>query len=178
MLLIVFMVAGVMAGRLLAQSPEMDHKEKMQVFADWVGDWKGEGSMQMGPGEPAKSTVDEHVEWKLDGTVLMVEGVGKRMDPSTNKEIVVHHALGIISFDQQSGEYKFKSYLSDGRSTDAWLKTVEENKFQWGFDSPRGKIRYNITVDPGKKTWQETGEYSQDGNSWMKFFEMNLTKAD
>lgn len=176
--LIVFMAAGIITGRLLAQGHEMGSKEKMKVFADWVGHWKGEGSMQMGPGEPKKSSVDEAIESKLDGTILMVEGVGKSKDASTQKEIVVHHAFAVLSFDQQSGDYKFRTYLSDGRSTDAWLKVLEKNKYQWGFDTPRGKVRYNILVDPVKKTWNETGEHSPDGNNWMKFFEMNLAKVD
>ena len=177
LLLIFFMVAGVLTGRLLAQGHEMGNKEKMKVFAHWVGHWKGEGTMQMGPGDPKKSTVDERIESKLDGTILVVEGVGKSTDPATQKELVVHHAFAVLSYDQQSGNYKFRTYLNDGRSTDAWLKIVDQNKYQWGFDSPRGKVRYNISIDPVKNTWNEMGEYSQDGNNWMKFFEMNLARV-
>jgi hypothetical protein len=45
------------------------------------------GSMQMGPGEPKKSSVDEKIEFKLNGTVLLVEGVGKAIPtlPPTRK---------------------------------------------------------------------------------------------
>jgi hypothetical protein len=176
--LIGVMAAGIVTGRLLAQAPHTASREKMEVFAGWVGHWQGEGSMQTGPGEPRKSKVDERIESKLDGTVLIVEGVGKSTDPATQKEIVVHHAFAVLSFDQQSGNYNFKTYLKDGRSADAWLQVVDENRYQWGFDSPRGKTRYNISIDPGKKTWAETGEFSSDGNSWIKFFEMNLTKVE
>lgn len=178
LLLIVFTAAGVLTGRLLAQPQESPGKENMKVFADWVGHWKGDGWIQMGPGEPKTSSVDEHIESKLDGMVLMVEGVGKRKDPSTQQDVVVHHAFAVLSFDQPSGHYKFRTYLVDGRSADAWLKVLEQNKYQWGFETPRGKTRYNITLDPGKKTWNEVGEYSQDGTKWMKFFEMNLAKVD
>ena len=177
-LVIIFMAAGVLTGRLLAQGHEIVNKEKMKVFADWAGHWKGEGSLQSGPGEVKKSTVDERIEWKLDGMILMVEGVGKTFDEATRKETVVHHAFAVLSFDQNSGDYKFRTYLKDGRSTDAWLKIVGQNKYQWGFETPGGKVRYNILMDPAKKTWNETGEFSQDGNSWRGFFEMNLTKVD
>jgi hypothetical protein len=175
--IVVLVMTGVLTGRLQAQSPGTANKEKMKIFSEWVGHWKGEGSMQMGPGEPKKSTVDERIESKLDDTVLLIEGIGKATDPSTKKEIVAHHALAILSFDEKSGEYKFRSHLKDGRSTDAWLRVVEANQYQWGFDTPRGKTRYNITIDPDKKTWKETGEYSADGTTWMKFFEMTLTKV-
>jgi len=177
-LLIVFVVAGVITGKLVAQTHEMGSKEKMNVFSGWAGHWQGEGSMQMGPGEPKKSRVDERIEYKLEGMVLMVEGIGTDIDPATKKERVVHHALAILSYDHQSSKYKFKSYLKDGRSTDAWLNVLAENKFQWGFETPQGKIRYNISVDPVKETWNEIGEYSKDANNWMKFFEMNLKKVD
>jgi len=173
-----FMVAGILTGKLLAQSPSSGNKEKMEVFKGWVGQWKGEGSMQMGPGEPRKSSVEERIESKLGGSIMVVEGIGKRIDPSTQKEVVVHHAFAVLSFDEQSGSYKFKTYLQDGKSADAWLTTVSENKFQWGFDTPHGKIRYNINLDPAKKTWNEIGERSTDGTNWMKFFEMNLTRVD
>ncbi len=177
-LLIAFMFAGVATGKLLAQGQQALNKEKMKVFDGWVGHWQGNGSMQMGPGEAKKSSVDEHIESRLDGMIIVVEGVGTEKDASTNKETTVNHAFAVLSYDQQSGDYKFRSYLSDGRSTDAWLKVLAENKFQWGFDSPRGKIRYNITIDPVKKTWNETGEFSQEGTNWNKFFEMNLAKVE
>lgn len=159
--------------------PQSGNKEKMKVFAAWEGQWKGDGWMQMGPGEPKKSTVEEKIESKLDGTVYLVEGVGKAMNPETKQEMVVHHALALLSYDQGSGQYKFRTHLKDGRSSDAWFTVTGENTYQWGFDIPnRGKTRYSIKIDPKAKTWNEVGEFSADGNSWNKFFEMNLTKAE
>lgn len=175
-LFICFLVSMALAGELQAQDQQAAIVEKMKVFANWVGHWKGEGAMQVGPGEPKTSVVDEHIQFKLDGTIVLVEGIGKATDDS-GKEQVVHHALAVLSFDQQSGEYKFRSYLQDGRSTDAWLKVVGKDQYQWGFDTPRGKIRYSIAIDPAENTWHETGEFSSEGATWRKFFEMNLTKA-
>jgi hypothetical protein len=110
---------------------------------------------------------------------MLVEGVGKTIDPATKEEMIVHHALGVLSYDQMSNQYKFRTYLKDGRNTDAWFTPTGENKFQWGFDIPSaGKTRYTITLDPKAKTWNETGEFSRDGNTWSKFFEMNLKKTE
>ncbi|HYG18367.1 MAG TPA: hypothetical protein VD816_05530 [Ohtaekwangia sp.] len=173
LLLVIALIAGTSVGRLMAQ--EVANKEKMKVFAGWIGRWQGEGSMQRGPGEPKKSTVDERIESKLDGTVMVVEGVGKALPGGE----VVHHALGILSYDQKSDQYKFRTYLNDGRNTDAWFNVVGENNFQWGFDIPNGgKTRYSITLDPAQKSWVEIGEYTADGNNWLKFFEMRLTKKE
>jgi hypothetical protein len=171
--------AGLLCSKSIAQPSETVGKEKMQVLSAWVGRWQGEGSMQMGPGEPKKSNVDEKIELKLNGTVMLVEGVGKTIDPATKEETIVHHALGILSYDQMGNQYKFRTYLKDGRSTDAWFTPTGENKFQWGFDIPNGgKTRYTITLDPKAKTWNEIGEFSRDGNTWSKFFEMNLKKTE
>ena len=172
------MLMASMMTAVFAQ-PELGNKEKMKVFAAWAGHWKGEGWVQMGPGEPRKSSVDESIEAKLDGTVYLIEGIGKAINSQNNEETVVHHALALLSWDNNTDEYKFRSHLKDGRSTDAWMKPTGENKFQWGFDIPsRGKTRYSITIDPAKKTWNEIGEFSTDGSTWSKFFEMNLTKVD
>ncbi len=158
---------------------ELGDKEKMKAFSNWIGRWQGEGSMQMGPGEPRKSIVEETIEAKLDGMVLLIEGIGKAENPSTHEVTVVHHALAVLSYDKVTNQYNFRSYLKDGRSTDAWIKPIHENQFQWGFDIPgRGKMRYSITLDPAKKTWHETGEFSSDENTWSKFFEMNLKKVE
>jgi hypothetical protein len=173
------LIAAVSCANLLAQAPgEPVNKEKMKVVAGWIGRWQGEGWMQMGPGEPKKSSVDEKIESKLDGTVMLVEGIGKAPNAS-GQETVVHHALAVLSYDQQSGQYKFKSYLKDGRSTEAWFNVTGENKFQWGFDIPnRGNSRYTIGIDTAKKTWSEIGEFSPDGTTWSKFLEMNLKKTE
>ena len=177
-LIVVTAFAGLWCSKLIAQPNETIGKEKLQPFAAWVGRWQGEGSMQMGPGEPKKSMVDETVESKLGGTLLLVEGIGKSINPATKEETIAHHALGVLSYDHTTSQYKFRSYLKDGRSTDAWLKPVGENKFQWGFDIPSGgKTRYTILLDPKAGTWNEIGEYSKDGNTWSKFFEMNLKKV-
>ena len=173
---IAIMLMGLISGKLIAQ--EMGDKEKMKAFAGWAGRWQGEGFIQLGPGEPEKSTVDERIEYKLDGMVILIEGIGMAPDEATKKETIVHHALGVISYNQASSQYKLRSYLKDGRSTDAWLIVTAKNNYQWGFDTPQGKIRYTITIDPIKKTWNEIGEFSNDGTTWRKFFEMNLKKVE
>jgi hypothetical protein len=178
-LLICSMLAGLGAANVMAQqASEVIAKEKMKPFTFWAGHWQGQGFTQMGPGPSKQSTVDEHLEFKLDGTVMLVEGIGRSVDAQTKESKVIHHALAILSFDQNTNKYKFNSFLKDGRSTQAWLNIVEENKYEWGFDVPNGKIKYTIIIDATNKTWNEVGEFSNDnGSTWMKFFEMNLKKV-
>jgi hypothetical protein len=177
-MLILFFFGGLYTGRCVAQSTAFGDKEKMNVVSNWVGHWQGEGSIQMGPGEPRKSIVDENIQSKLDGIILLIEGIGKSFDATKKNETVVHNALAILSYDKPTEQYKFKTYLKDGRSADAWFQVTGENKYLWGFETAQGKTRYAITIDTLKKTWNEVGEYSRDGSTWMKFFEMNLKKVD
>ena len=169
-------IGAFSVGRLAAQS-EAIASEKMKVFTNWVGDWQGEGAMQMGPGDPKRTTVHEQIKFGLGESILVIEGIGRSTDPATGKEIITHHAFGILSWDQVSQEYKFRSYLKDGRMTDAWVNFTDENHFGWGFDTPHGKIKYTVVLDPLKKTWNEVGEFSSDGKTWNPFFEMNLVKT-
>lgn len=177
-LLSCLMLIGVITIKVLAQPSENVAKEKMKLFEHWSGHWVGEGSIQMGPGEPKKSVVDEHLEFKLDGAVMLIEGIGKSKDQQTVDGKVIHHAMAILYYDQASKQYKLNSFLKDGRNAQAWFNILEENKYQWGFDIPTGKVRYSITIDRNANKWNEIGEFSNDnGSTWMKFFEMNLKKV-
>jgi hypothetical protein len=173
--LVVLLTTTIVTAQNAPTTVPVASKTKMEIFKSWAGVWKGEGSMQMGPGVQKKSSVEERIELKLDGAIVVVEGIGKT-DAGTPEEKVVHHAFAVLSYDQVSQTYKFKSYLKDGKSADAWFEPLGENKYQWGFDAPSGKIRYTITLDPVAKTWNEIGEFSQDGTTWRPFFEMKLTK--
>lgn len=164
----------MMLGMSIAYSQTLT--EKMKPFATWIGEWRGEGSMRTGPGPAQKSSVHETIQAKLEGSVLLIEGIGKVVDETSKQENVVHHALAVLSFDQVTQQYKIQSYLKDGRSTLGWFTITGNNTFQWGFEGSWGKMRYTITLDDTKKTWSEFGEYSRDGETWMRNFEMLLTK--
>lgn len=157
---------------LLAQRPDFSAqcKKEMQKLAYLVGDWKGQAVTRTQAGE-LKLEQTEHIEWKMDGVLLSIEGIGK------DQGKIAFHAMAMVNYDVAQQQFKFKSYVKEGYTTDAYFKIIEENKFEWGFDIPAGgKSRYFITLDPAKKTWTEIGEYSRDGSQWMKFIELNLNK--
>ncbi len=166
-------LAGLSIGKSMAQPASKIAQEQLKKLAYWQGDWKGEATIRRGPGEPIKVNQEEHIEFRLENTILLVEGIGKSpADGSTT-----FNAMAIISFDETTNQFKMKSYLREGRSTDAWFKILEDHQFEWGFDVPSGKIKYTITMDSSKGTWNEKGFFSQDGTNWMNFMEMNLTKV-
>jgi hypothetical protein len=166
-------LATIISGCVMAQPRDFstECKAEMKKLDYLVGDWKGTAVVQTRNG-PQTVNQTEHIEWKLDGVLLAIEGTGRE----NNK--VTFNAMAFVNFDPASQAFMFRSYLKEGTSTDAYFKVLEENKFEWGFDIPSGgKVRYGITLDPKNKTWYELGEYSPDGTKWMKSIEMNLTKT-
>ncbi len=146
--------------------------EAMAELAPMVGEWKGSGWMRRGPGEPQHTVSLETVEPRLGGRILVVEGLHHAEDDPSR---VVHHAFGVISYDPESGGYRFQAHLASGRSGDYEMR-LEGKDVLWFMDTPRGKTRYTIHLQDGE--WRETGEFSADGESWQPFFGMDLRRAD
>ena len=138
-----------------------------------IGEWEGEGWVMMPQGNRETSIVTESIHYDLDNTIITLKGLG--MSERDGEKIKVHDALGVMYYDPFAKEYKMKSWLSRGMSTDANVKVEDEGNIVWWFKAgPVGTIRYTIKIRDGK--WNEIGEMSQDGENWTKFFEMNLVK--
>lgn len=151
-------------------------KQEMKKLAYFAGKWKGEAIAKQRNGPDTKIIQEEEIQFKLDNTVLVIEGTGR--NPGNLNEIVFN-ALAVVSYDETTQAYQLRSHLMDGKKTDAYFKVLAENQFEWGFDIPNNaKIRYHIKLNPQNKTWHETGEYSPDGTAWYSFIELKLTKLD
>jgi hypothetical protein len=162
------------AAPLRAQAPPMPDLDRQRAevakLAWMIGEWSGEGWMQRGP-ERHEFTQTESIRAALDGLALIVKGEGRsKSDP----ERVIHRALGVLAFDEAAGGLRFSTWTGEGRSTVAEVEPTAAG-FVWGFSTPSGRIRYTVVHDEG--TWTEIGEFSRDGESWMKFFEMTLRRA-
>lgn len=144
--------------------------QAMSKLASMIGEWKGSGWMRRGPGEPSHTLSLETVESKLGGRLLVVEGLHHSKDDPTQ---VVHHAFGVISYNSESGHYRFHTHLASGQSGDYEMR-LEGEDILWFLDTPRGKIRYTIQIKDGE--WQEIGEFSADGEKWQQFFGMDLQR--
>jgi len=170
-------VSAVAAG-LFAQPgpvPGMEVKRKaMEQVAFLAGEWSGSGWMQIGPQRQSFQS-SEVVVPKLDGLVLVIEGMHTaEMEPGQPPR-VVHETLAFLSYDPNKNQYAMQTHLVDGRSGD-YAGRVEDGAFIWEIVSPTGKMRYTIKLNE-KGEWHEIGEMTRDeGKTWMQFFEMTLTK--
>lgn len=161
----------------IAQMPDFKRDEQlaeMKKLAWMVGEWRGTGSMQMGPGPAMTSQVHERIESKLDGLAIHVEGIGMAKD-AAGKETKVHHALATISWSPECKCYRFPAHTMHGSFVNAEMRIVD-NTVVWGFKTGPMEIRYTIRqTDKGQ--WNEVGDRSMDGKTWQRFFEMNLDRV-
>jgi hypothetical protein len=152
------------------QHLETPSASQMEKLSNLIGHWEDEGWMQQGNNRH-NFRQTEDVQAKLNCTTLLIEGNGYAGDS------LIFQAMAVASYDQQAGQFRFNSFLADGKYTEASGKFNEDGSFTWQFDVPNGgTIKYNILFT--STNWQEKGYYSPDGGSqWYPFLEMNLTKT-
>ena len=145
-----------------AKKTEMKKLEKM------AGQWRGSGWIQQGP-QRETFTGTETVQMKLDGLALLVEG-----NFSSPEGKVIHQTLAVLSSNDKMTGYNFATYLANGIAGIQDFQVFSDH-FEWGFPIPNvGQVRYTIKVDD--LTWSEIGEFSRDGKTWSKNFEMKLDR--
>jgi hypothetical protein len=152
----------------------IEHAKTKMSSLEWLeGKWSGNAWAQLGPDVRETAKVHETAEFRLDRTLLILEGLGKNEDGS-----VVHAAIGVISFDPSKDEYVMRAYRPGGIHVDADIE-ITESGLVWGFEHPQaGRMRYTVThTEAGE--WKEAGEMSRDaGETWFPFFGMTLTREN
>ena len=159
-------------GAVAAQAPDSAAAQAALARLEFmVGRWQGE-AWQLRGSERVRTQMVETVERKLGGAVLLVEGRGTVPVPGGEAR-VVHHALGVISFDATTGKYRLRSYLSTGQSGDFDL-TLIDGGVSWTREVPGGRIRNTARFTANE--WHETGEFSTDGTTWRQVMEFRLQR--
>lgn len=101
----------------------------MQKLGFLVGKWAGEARLFPAQGEATVVAQTEHAEYKLDGLILTIEGVGRtKTDGKPSLQ-----AFGIISYDDENGTYHTRAF-NDGRFLETDVKLAEDGRgLTWGF---------------------------------------------
>ena len=161
------------AAPMMAQMPQPTaQREAMKKLDYMAGQWKGSGWTEQG-GKRETFNGGETVQSKLNGLALLVEG--KFTTQIGGREVVAHETLAVLSYDERSKTYRFRTYLANGITGDQEARLIDGG-WQWGFQFSGGSIRYTIKVKELDQ-WFEIGEMSQDGTNWRKFFEMTLQRV-
>jgi hypothetical protein len=161
---------------LFAQTPDSVQRSALEKLNWWVGQWKGEAWNSTGSGGRDTTVMLETIKKDLDGTIIIVEGTGRRKLPGMEQGDIVHNALAVLSYDHVKKMYRWQAWRTPGGIyTESW-PVVTENSFEWSMETPRGKMRYSIKLN-GNGQWEELGEFSSDGQNWRPFFGMLLDRS-
>jgi hypothetical protein len=159
-------------GQLPPPSAQQDAMKKLEFL---IGQWKGEGWMQIAGQRRAFKGI-EVVQRKLDGLLLVIEGLHSGQVGEKGEEVIVHSAFALVSYDDKPKRYRFQAFTSRGTYEDAEAQ-LSDGQLVWGMKVPQfGEVRYTIKLDD-KGRWSEIGEVCRDGKTWQQFFEMTLRRV-
>jgi hypothetical protein len=139
----------------MAQSPRTPDVEAqraaMKKLSFLIGKWSGSANVLRGPDRVVELAQTEEAQYRLDGLLLVIEGIGKS---KTDGQPALQ-ALGVISYDDANSSYKMRAF-NDGR----WLETevrLEGERLTWSFTL--GDFKTNSTLQINQRgEWTEHAE--------------------
>src|SRR5262249_18622373 len=133
------------------------------------GKWSGEASIARGPGQVVEVSQTEEAQFELDGLLLTIEGVGRaKPDGKT-----VLQALGVISFDDESGKYMMRAF-NDGRWLESEVKLEDGgNAITWGFKLGEMATKSTLRLND-KGEWTEYAELMIGDRPPVKLMELTV----
>jgi hypothetical protein len=142
----------------------------MKKLSFLVGKWSGEARILRRPGEPVELAQTEEAQYKLDGLVLMIEGIGR----SKSDGKLALQALGMISYDDEAGVYRMRAF-NDGRYLETDVKLADDVRgITWGF--ALGEIKASSALRINEKgDWTELTEITIDSQPPRKFMELRVS---
>jgi hypothetical protein len=160
----------------MAQTPRTPDVEAqraaMKKLGFLVGEWSGEASALRGPGQFVELTQTESAQFKLDGLVLVIEGVGRtKADGKLSLQ-----ALGLISFDDETGTYRMRAF-NDGRWLETEVKLTDgANLISWGFALGEFKTTTVLRVNDNGE-WTEHGELVIGDRPPQRMMELKVRRS-
>ena len=161
----------------MAQQPRVPNIESqraaMKKLSFLIGKWSGEARILRGSGEPLELIQTEEAQYKLDGLILIIEGIGH----SKSDGKVALQALGIVSYDDEAGTYRMRAY-NDGRYLETEVKLADDGKgMTWGFAV--GEIKTNSLLRINEKgEWTELTEITVGSQPPRKYMELRVSRQE
>lgn len=142
----------------------------MKKLGFLVGKWSGEARILRPSGEPLELIQTEEAQYRLDGLILMIEGI----DRGKSNGRIALQALGIVSYDDKAKAYRMRAY-NDGRYLETELKLTDDGEgVTWGFTL--GEIKTNAVLRiNGNGEWTELHEISIASQPPRKLMELKVS---
>jgi len=157
----------------LTRVPDLNaQRAAMKRLGFLVGKWNGEARLLRGPGEWVDLQQSEEAQYRLDGLILVIEGVGRTK--SDGRSLL--QGLGIISFDDESGEYRMRAF-NDGRFLETEVKLLDQDKaISWGFVLGQIKTKSVLRINEIGE-WTELAEIAIGSEPPKKLLELRVRPA-
>ncbi len=155
------------------RTPDVEaQRAAMKKLGFLVGEWVGEASVLRAPGQFADLTQTETAQFKLDGLVLLIEGVGRTKADGK----LFLQALGLISFDDETETYRMRAF-NDGRWLETEVKVTDgANLISWGFSVGDFRTRTVLRIDESGN-WTEHGELFIGDRPPQKMVELKVRRC-
>jgi hypothetical protein len=154
----------------LPRVPDLrSQRDAMRKLSFLAGKWTGRARQFRGAAEPVELLQTEEVQFKLDGLILMIEGIGKALAEGQP----VLQALGIISYDDESATYRMRAF-NDGRFLETELKFLSDTPgLAWGFTMGDIQTKSLLRINE-EGAWTELHEIAIGFQPSKKFMEMTV----
>ena len=158
----------------LAQPPRTPNLEAqraaMKKLAFLTGKWSGEARILRAPGEWITVAQTEEAAYKLDGLVLVIEGIG--LSQADGKPVL--QAFGLVSYDDETSTYRMRAF-NDGRFLECEVKLLADGKgMTWGF--ALGQIKTSSTLRMSEQgDWTELAEITIGSQPPRKLMELRVS---
>jgi hypothetical protein len=154
------------------RTPDIEaQRVAMQKLGFLVGEWSGEATVLRGPGLFVEMVQTESAQFKLDGLLLMIEGVGRnKVDGKLSLQ-----ALGLISFCDETGTYSMRAF-NDGRWLESEIRLGDDGKsMSWGF-ALGGFQTFTVLRIDENGDWTEHGELVIGDRPPLKMMELRVRR--
>ena len=154
------------------QTPDLEaQRTAMGKLTFLAGKWEGEARVVRGPGEALELNQTEEAHYKLDGLLMLIEGVG-RTKSSGHRAL---QALGLISYDDAMRTYHIRAF-NDGRFLESEVKLLEEgNGLSWGFAI--GEIKTSSVLRINEGEWTEVHEITIGSQAPKRLMEVRVRRV-
>ena len=134
-----------------------------------VGKWSGEAQVVLGETGPKDLAMTERAEYRLDGLILTIEGVGR--SKADGKSAL--QAFGIVSYDDASGSYRMRAF-NDGRFLETEMKLADDSRgLSWGFTFGEYRTHATLRINAAGD-WTEHHEISAGSSPPKPLMELKV----
>ena len=150
------------------RSPDLEaQRTAMRKLEFLVGTWTGEARITRGAGETTELVQTEAASYKLDGLILVIEGITR----AKSSVAPVMQAFGVISYEDENKTYRMRAF-NDGRFLETDVKLLDEGKgMTWGFVLGEIKTKSVMRINE-KDEWTELHEIMIGSEAPKRFMEM------